>query len=52
MSPSIGTMQLNRDVSDLEWAMMTDMGWTVVPEPATAVLFVIGILGLIRKKNR
>ncbi len=51
MSPSIGTMQMNRDVSDLEWAMMTDMGWTVVPEPATGILFAIGILGLTRKKT-
>ncbi|MBN1456595.1 MAG: PEP-CTERM sorting domain-containing protein [Sedimentisphaerales bacterium] len=50
MSPSISTGELNRSVSDLEWAMMMDMGWTIVPEPATLVL--LGLGGLIVRKRR
>ncbi len=42
MSPSVALGQNIRSVSDLEWAMMDDMGWTLVPEPATITLFVLG----------
>jgi hypothetical protein len=42
MSPAIASGQMIRTVSDLEWAMMKDMGWTVVPEPVTALLMLFG----------
>jgi hypothetical protein len=43
MSPYISLGDMNRTVSGLEWAMMKDMGWTVVPVPAAVLLSVLGL---------
>lgn len=51
MSPAIATSQMIRSVSDLEWAMMTDMGWTIVPEPLTVLLLGLPSLFLWRKRR-
>ncbi|MHC4456337.1 MAG: PEP-CTERM sorting domain-containing protein [Planctomycetota bacterium] len=51
MSPFIGTGEMTRMVSDLEWAVMKDMGWSVVPEPSTIILFALGVLPLLRKRT-
>lgn len=52
MSPSIATGQMIREPGELELAMMKDMGWTVVPEPATAMLVVLGGTILARRRFR
>jgi hypothetical protein len=41
MSYSIGKGQMAREPGSVEWGVMTDMGWSVVPEPATSVLLII-----------
>ena len=50
MSPFVASGEMIRTVSELEWAMMEDMGWTVIPEPATALLMLTAI-GLIRNRK-
>ena len=57
MSPSISLGQTIREISELEWAMMADMGWDIaksapVPEPTTILLFVTGLAGLIGFRTR
>lgn len=57
MSPSIGVGQTIREVSELEWAMMEDMGWTIksipeVPEPSTLFLFATGLIVLAGVSTR
>ena len=53
MSPMIGPGQMVRDVSDLEWAMMADMGWQLVPEPGTLAILTLSMAWLrFRNKNR
>jgi len=54
MSPAIGAGQMVRAPTDLEWAMMRDMGWNLIPEPASVVML-LGSLGmwlLIRRRSR
>lgn len=48
MSPGVSTGQTIRTVSDLEWAMMSDMGWTIIPEPTTLLLLGLGA-AMLRK---
>jgi hypothetical protein len=43
MSPSIGLGQTKRTVSQLEWAMMRDMGWQVIPAPSAILLGSMGV---------
>lgn len=43
MSRGISTGVVHREPTDVEWAMMTDMGWTIVPEPTVWTL----ILGAV-----
>jgi hypothetical protein len=50
MTPSFAIGQTMREVSDLEWAIMEDMGWTVIPEPATILLFGLSAI-FIRKRK-
>jgi hypothetical protein len=50
MSPYISSGQMVREVSDLEWAMMKDMGWSIIPEPAS-ILLILGGLGIVRRKS-
>ncbi|HAL44938.1 MAG: hypothetical protein A2Y12_07090 [Planctomycetes bacterium GWF2_42_9] len=51
MSSSIASGQMARTLSDLEWAMMEDMGWTVVPEPSSVILM-ISAFGMLRLRSR
>ncbi len=48
MSHSIGLGQTARMPTDLDWAVMQDLGWTLapVPEPATIALFATGLTAL------
>lgn len=50
MSPSFGTGQMIREVSELEWAIMEDLGWSTVPEPAAFLLLSFG--AMILRRNR
>jgi hypothetical protein len=51
MKHAIAAGTMVRAPSDLEWAMMRDMGWNIVPEPGTLVLLpaAFGIF-LIRRR--
>jgi hypothetical protein len=51
MSSSIGLGQTARTISELEWAMMEDMGWNIVPEPSS-ILLMVWAVGLIRLKRK
>lgn len=54
MSPAIAAGQMIRTPTELEWAMMRDMGWNIIPEPASAVML-LGALGmwlLIHRRRR
>jgi hypothetical protein len=44
MSPSIGLGQTKRTVSQLEWEMMRDMGWQVIPAPSAILLSSMGVV--------
>lgn len=52
MSPFIATGQMVRAPGALELAMMQDMGWTIIPEPAALTLLALGALGMIRGRRR
>ena len=47
MSPFVANGVMHREPTDLEWAMMKDMGWTLVPEPSALALVATGLLGLL-----
>lgn len=51
MSPFIANGQTIRTVSDLEWAIMEDMGWNIVPEPASIMLFSLAAAFIKRPRN-
>ncbi len=52
MSPSISTGQMNRMPSELEWAIMQDIGWNLVPEPVTILLLAIPAVVLATKRKK
>ncbi len=52
MSPFISLGEMVRAPSDLELAVMTDMGWDVIPEPASVLLLVLGLSLLVSRKRR
>lgn len=45
MSPYISLGAMGRSPTDLEWAMMRDMGWSVAPEPGSLVMLT-GLAGM------
>ncbi len=51
MSPFVSSGQMIRTVSELEWAMMEDMGWSIVPEPSSIILMLTAF-GFIRRKRK
>jgi hypothetical protein len=51
MSSAMGLGKTTRTLSDLEWAMMEDMGWTIIPEPAS-ILLMLSAIGIFRLKNK
>jgi hypothetical protein len=50
MSPYVSMGVSPREPNEIEWAMMADMGWTLVPEPATAIIMCLG--GFILKTTK
>ncbi len=52
MSPFIGLGQMGRSPTDLEWAIMQDLGWTLVPEPGTTALLACGMLAACLSRRR
>ncbi len=52
MSYSIGTAESVHLLSSVEWAMYQDMGWTMTPEPSTAILAVLGLAAAVRVRRR
>ncbi|MDP7636575.1 MAG: PEP-CTERM sorting domain-containing protein [Phycisphaerae bacterium] len=52
MSPSIAAAQAIRQPSNLEWMMMKDMGWDIVPEPGTLLLLALGSIGVLLRRRR
>jgi hypothetical protein len=51
MGPFAYNGQANRVVSGLEWAMMQDMGWDIIPEPATFTFLWIGVAIVLSKQK-
>ncbi|MFC1677557.1 hypothetical protein ACFL3G_10915 [Planctomycetota bacterium] len=51
MSPAISTGSMNRMPSELEWAIMQDIGWNLTPEPATILLLAIPAVVLATKRK-
>ncbi len=47
---AIGSGQERRSYSDVELGILQDIGWTIVPEPGTALLFGFGLIGLARRR--
>lgn len=45
MSPFVSLGPAPRTPSAIDWGIMKDIGWTVVPEPSTLVLLASGLLG-------
>ena len=52
MSPSISLGESIRQPTPLELAAMMDMGWDIIPEPATVLLLVLGLSLLVSRKRR
>lgn len=46
MNPYVATGAIHREPTTLEWAMMKDMGWTIVPEPGTCIML-LGLAGTL-----
>jgi hypothetical protein len=52
MNYSISNGIVQREMHNVELAMLEDMGWDTVPEPATMSLLGLGAMFLIRRKRR
>jgi hypothetical protein len=52
MSFSLNPGEAIHSLSAVEVAMLRDLGWNAVPEPATAVMLVLGGLAVLSKRTR
>lgn len=52
MSPQIGLGQMARLPSELDWGIMRDIGWTVVPEPGIVALAMSMTSALLLRPRR
>jgi hypothetical protein len=52
MKPAVGLGIMSRQPTDVELAMLNDLGWTTVPEPATLGLLTMGGLALVVRRRR
>lgn len=52
MSPFVSTGQALREPIAVEWAMMRDMGWDVIPEPGAGVLCTLAFFLTVLRRPR
>ena len=51
MSPFVSLGEMNRTLTELELAVLKDMGYDVVPEPITLSMLALGAVALIKRRK-